>query len=80
MDYIAFLIAALAFALYITCPRMTAMIATQAKLTGINPLLTIAVGSLLGIPMFIILYYILQRFGVAAAVLAAALLDIGAAF
>jgi len=30
--------------------------------------------------MFIMLYYILQRFGVAAAVLAAALLDIGAAF
>jgi hypothetical protein len=78
-SYIGFIVSSLAFALYITCPRMTGMIATQAKLTGINPLLTISVGSVLGIPMFFLLYYVLQHFGVAAAVLAAAALDVGAA-
>lgn len=78
-SYTAFIVSSLAFALYITCPRMTGMIAAQAKLTGINPLLTIFVGSILGIPMFFLIYYILQHFGVAAAVLAAAALDVGAA-
>jgi hypothetical protein len=79
MSYIPFIVSSLAFAPYITCPRMTGMIATQAKLSGINPLLTISIGSMLGIPMFILLYYILQHFGVGAAVLAAAALDVGAA-
>lgn len=55
------------------------MIATQAKLSGINPLITISIGSILGIPMFMLLYYILQHYGVGAAVLAAAALDVGAA-
>ena len=75
----AFLLSSLAFALYITCPRMTAMIATQAKLTGINPFLVILTGSLLGVPMFYLLYLILKHIGVGAAVIAAALLDAGAA-
>lgn len=80
MSIITFIVSSLAFALYIICPRMTGMIASQSKLSGINPLLTISVGSILGIPMFILLYYILQHFGVGAAVLTAAALDVGAAF
>lgn len=79
MDMPPFMVSSLAFALYITCPRMTAMIASQAKITGINPLITISFGSIIGIPLFALLFYALQNYGVGAAVLLAALLDIGAA-
>lgn len=73
------IVASIAFALYVTCPRMTAMIASQAKISSLNPVLMISLGCLLGIPLFIILFYILQHFGVGATVLLAAALDVGAA-
>ena len=73
------IIAAVAFAMYVTCPRMTAMIATEMKLSGLNPVLTISLGCILGIPMFLVLYYVLKNFGVEATVLLAAIFDVGAA-
>jgi len=79
MDVKALIIAAVAFAMYVTCPRMTAMIATETKLSGLNPVLTILLGCVLGIPMFVLLYYTLMHFGVEATILLAALLDVGAA-
>ena len=75
----AFLVSTLAFALYITCPRMTAMIASQAKISGVNPVIMIVLGSIAGIPMFILLFYVLSNYGLSAAVLFAAILDVGAA-
>ena len=69
----------MAFSLYITCPRMTAIIASQAKITGVNPMIMITLGSIMGIPFFILLLYALQIYGVEAAVLLAAALDMGAA-
>jgi len=74
----SFAIASLAFALYVTCPRMTAMINTQSKISGIKPMLVIALGCVLGIPLFVALLYALQHWGVGVAVLLAAALDIGA--
>ena len=73
------IVASIAFALYVTCPRMTAMIATQTKISGLNPYLMISLGCILGIPLFIMLFYTLQRFGIGATVLLAAALDVGAA-
>jgi len=73
------IVASVAFALYITCPRMTAMIATETKVGGLNPFLMISLGCLFGIPLFIMLFCILQHFGVEATVLSAAALDVGAA-
>lgn len=73
------IVASVAFALYVTCPRMTAMIATQTKISGLNPYLMISLGCILGIPLFIMLFYTLQHFGVGATVLLAAALDVGAA-
>ena len=75
----ALIIAAVAFAMYVTCPRMTAMIATEMKVSGLNPVLTISLGCILGIPMFLVLYYVLKNFGVEVTVLLAAAFDIGAA-
>ncbi len=78
-NFIPLLVASLAFALYVTCPRMTAMIASQAKLSKINPVAVIVIGCLLGIPFFLILLYVLNCWGVAAAVVVAAVFDLGAA-
>ena len=75
----ALIIASIAFALYVTCPRVTAMIVAESKITGLNPVLTIALGCILGIPMFLVMYYTLIRFGVEVTVILAALFDIGAA-
>jgi len=69
MSVYVIIIASLAFALYVTCPRMTAMIATQSKVSGLNPTLMISLGCILGIPMFIMLFLILKHFGVEATVL-----------
>jgi hypothetical protein len=79
MDIPPFMISSLAFSLYITCPRMTAMIASQAKIAGVNPMIMISLGSIIGIPFFALLFYALQSYGVGAAVLLAAALDVGAA-
>jgi hypothetical protein len=73
------IVASVAFALYITCPRMTAMIATETKISDLNPFLMISLGCLFGIPLFIMLFCILQHFGVEATVLSAAALDVEAA-
>jgi hypothetical protein len=73
------LISSIVFALYITCPRMTGMIATQAKTLDISPYYMIALGSVLGIPAFWLLYHVLSTHGVEAAVLTASALDMCAA-
>lgn len=72
-------VASVAFALYVTCPRMTAMIATQTKISGLNPYLMISLGCIIGIPLFFVLFFVLQRYGAGATVLLAAALDVGAA-
>ena len=79
LDVIALIVASVAFALYVTCPRMTAMIATESKMSGLNLILTVILGYILGIPLFLILLYTFQRLGVAATVLLAAIFDLGAA-
>jgi len=79
LDVIALIVASVAFALYVTCPRMTAMIATESKMSGLNPILTVILGYILGIPLFLILLYTFQLLGVAATVLLAAIFDLGAA-
>jgi hypothetical protein len=58
---------------------MTAMIAAQTKISGLNPYLMISFGCMLGIPLFIVLFYTLQHYGVGVTVLLAAVLDVGAA-
>jgi len=79
LGFLPLIVASIAFALYVTCPRMTAMIASQAKISGLNPVLMISLGCMLGIPLFLLLFYTLQHFGVGVTVLLAAALDIGAA-
>jgi hypothetical protein len=58
---------------------MTDMIAAQTKISGLNPYLMISLGCIFGIPLFAMLLYVLQHYGVGLTVLLAAALDIGAA-
>jgi len=55
------------------------MIASQSKVSGINPVAVIILGSILGIPLFLVLLYVLNTWGVGAAVILAAVFDLGAA-
>ncbi len=73
------LVVGLSFALYILCPRMTAMIAAQSRVSGINPYAAVALGALISVPLFAGLVHLYRTAGLEAAVLAAALADLGAA-
>jgi len=75
-ELLVILIASLAFGLYVICPRMSAMLVQQAKL-NINAV--IVLGALISIPLFIILAKIVIKFGVAWAVVFAAIGDFAAA-
>jgi len=72
-------LSSLAFALYVLCPRMSAMLAEQAKLKGLNIHAVIVLGLLFSIPFFFLLLGILERFGMFWAVLFAAIADFAAA-
>ncbi|MCD6458554.1 MAG: hypothetical protein J7K82_06860 [Thermoproteales archaeon] len=79
MDWKALIIASLAFGLYVLCPRMSAMIVQQAKLKKVSVPAVIVLGTLISIPLFIILVNILVNFGLEWAILFAALGDFAAA-
>ncbi|OYT26392.1 MAG: hypothetical protein B6U95_07490 [Thermofilum sp. ex4484_82] len=79
MDWKALIIASLAFGLYVLCPRMSAMIVQQAKLKKVSVPAVIVLGTLISIPLFIILVNILVKFGLEWAILFAALGDFAAA-
>jgi len=69
----------LAFALYILCPRMTAMIAAQSRVSGVSPYAAVVLGALISAPMFAGLVHVYRTAGLEAAVAAAALADLLAA-
>lgn len=73
------LIASFAFALYVICPRMSAMIVEQGKVRDLNIHAVIVLGALISIPMFAILLHILVRFGMVWAIVFAAVGDFVAA-
>ncbi len=73
------LVASLAFALYVLCPRMSAMMVEQAKIRGLNVYAVIVLGSLISIPLFMALSGIIVKFGVTWAVIFAAAADFAAA-
>lgn len=75
----ALLISSLAFGLYVICPRMSAMMVQQAKARDVSIYAVIPLGALISIPLFIVLSSILLRFGMAWAVLFAAVGDVAAA-
>jgi len=79
MDWRALAIASLAFALYVLCPRMTAMMVQESKIRGLDAHAIIIVGALISIPLFILLMHVLLKWGVGWAILVAAAADVVAA-
>jgi len=79
MEWRNALIASLAFGLYVICPRMSAMIVQQVKVKGLNLYAIIVLGTLISIPLFVILSRITIRFGTGWAILFAAVGDVAAA-
>ncbi len=79
MQFGRLLLVSVAFALYILCPRMTAMIVAQTKAGMVNPYQAISLGALLSIPLFALMVMVYLRLGVEAAVILAASADVAAA-
>ncbi len=79
MDWRALSIASVAFALYVLCPRMTAMILQESRIKGIDVHTVIIVGTVISIPLFIMLVHVILRLGVEWAIFIAAVADIAAA-
>lgn len=73
------LVASLAFGLYVICPRMSAMLVQQGKVKGLNVHAVIVLGALISIPLFVVLAGILVKFGMAWAIIFAAVGDFAAA-
>jgi hypothetical protein len=78
-DWTTLLVSALAFGLYVICPRMSAMMVQQAKIKGLDIYAVIVLGALVSIPLFLILSGILIRFGMEWAIIFAAVGDFAAA-
>ncbi len=70
------LIAAIAFALFIVCPRMAGITSVISKSTGIDLIKLAIVGTLISLPLVIIMVYIFDRYGLIAALGFAVITDI----
>ena len=79
MDWRALFIASAAFALYVLCPRMTAMMLQESKVKGVDVHTIIIVGTIISIPLFIMLVHVILRLGIEWAIFIAAAADVAAA-
>ncbi|RUM34274.1 MAG: hypothetical protein DSY33_02610 [Archaeoglobus sp.] len=70
------LIASLAFALFIICPRMAGMTSVIANSTNINLVKLAVVGSLLSVPFVVVMVLVFNRYGLLAALAFAVLTDL----
>ena len=73
------LIPIVAFALFVLCPRMAGMANVIAKYSGVNLAWTVALGTLLAVPLVIGMAFLFAKFGLWAALALAVATDFGAA-
>ena len=73
---IAELVASLAFAFFVMCPRMAGMCAAIAELKGLNPYLVAFLGTLMAAPLLVLMVYLTLNFGVGTAIVAAVATDL----
>jgi len=66
-DFFAYVLASAAFALFIVCPRMAAMTNICHRHVTCNLIVLVILGTLVSIPLLIIMVSILKRWGFAAA-------------
>ena len=73
------LVASIAFALFILCPRMAGMANTIARATQVNLILVAVVGTLISLPLIVLMVIIFQHYGLWAALAFAVFTDVLAA-
>jgi hypothetical protein len=73
------IIASVSFAFFILCPRMVGMAAVISGIKEVNPWVVVVIGAVLAIPLMLLMYWVLQKYGAAYAIGLAAATDIVAA-
>jgi len=73
------MVASVAFAFFILCPRMVGMASVISGIKEVNPWVVVVIGAVMAIPLMILMYWVLQKFGAAYAIGLAAATDIVAA-
>ena len=73
------IIASVTFAFFILCPRMVGMAAVISGIKEVNPWIVVVIGAVLAIPLMLLMYWVLQKYGAAWAIGLAAATDIVAA-
>jgi hypothetical protein len=76
---IAIIVASVAFAFFILCPRMVGMASVIANIKEVNPWLIVVLGAIIAIPLIVLMYWVFQRFGTGYAIGLAVITDIAAA-
>ncbi len=74
------LYAASAFGLFVVCPRMAGMMHIISAHTSVSMLVTVVTGTLLSIPLLLIMVYLFGKFGLWGALIFCVLTDLGAAY
>ena len=70
------LIAALAFAFFIVCPRMAGITSVISKSASVDLIKLAVVGTLVSLPLIVIMVYIFSRYGLIAALAFAVFTDL----
>ena len=75
----ALILASVTFAFFILCPRMVGMASVISGMKEVNPWVVVIIGAVLAIPLMLLMYWVLQKFGAGYAIGLAAATDIVAA-
>jgi uncharacterized membrane protein YdcZ (DUF606 family) len=75
----ALIIASATFAFFVLCPRMVGMASVISGIKDVNPWLAVVIGAVLAIPLMILMYWVLQKYGAAYAIGLAVATDLVAA-
>ena len=70
-----FILAVIAFALFIVCPRMAGITSLIAKITRVNLIALSVIGCIVAMPLVTLMTIIYQRFGLMLALISAVLTD-----
>ena len=74
-----FIIASLAFSLFVVCPRMAGMMQVITKHCQVSLMATVLGGTLVSIPLLVVMVFLFGKFGLWGALLFCVLTDLGAA-
>ena len=79
MKVTTIMVTSVAFAFFILCPRMVGMASVIANIQGVNSWLAVTLGAIMAIPLFLLMYWVFQKFGMGYAIGLAVITDIVAA-